>query len=401
MAGERNGPVRLETGEAPARVSVGDVLRNERERRALSLDDVAANLRIRRGLLDAIEEGRFKELPGAPYAAGFVKAYADFLELDRDEIIRRFKEEAAGLDSHKELNFPRPLSESRLPGGVLLLLSAVIAAGAYAVWYFQSSGDRTPLPRVAAIPERLAPLVDPGPASPQAEAQAAEKSAPEPAAQQTTESSLSSEAGPAAASPAPAPAPAPADSPAAASGPAVATPATPADTAASISVAPQADVPAGTPASAVASASSDANAIPAAPTEVQAQPRTYGEAAPSRVVIRATADSWIQVRDPTGTVVFTRVLRSGDSYNVPNRQGLFLYTGSAGALEISVDGKIAPSLGQAGAVRRDVMLDPDRLASGTAVLDQRRPSASETGARADGAGPAQASSTGGSDAPRQ
>jgi cytoskeleton protein RodZ len=81
MSGERNAG-NQEREAAPMRVSVGDVLRGERERRGLSLDDVAANLRIRRALIDAIEDGRFKELPGAPYAVGFVKAYAEFLELD-------------------------------------------------------------------------------------------------------------------------------------------------------------------------------------------------------------------------------------------------------------------------------------------------------------------------------
>jgi hypothetical protein len=45
-------------------------------------------------------------------------------------------------------------------------------------------------------------------------------------------------------------------------------------------------------------------------------------------------------------------------------------------LEFTVDGKTAPSVGQPGTVRRDVMLDPDRLLAGTAVLDQKRPSSS-------------------------
>jgi cytoskeleton protein RodZ len=119
---------------------------------------------------------------------------------------------------------------------------------------------------------------------------------------------------------------------------------------------------------------SEPAAIPAAPSDAGGQPRIFGEASGHRIVIRATADSWIQVRDTSGTVVFTRVMRAGDSYNVPNRGGLSLYTGSAGALEFMVDGKVAPSVGQPGTVRRDITLDPDRLLAGTAVLDQKRPS---------------------------
>jgi cytoskeleton protein RodZ len=61
------------------------------------------------------------------------------------------------------------------------------------------------------------------------------------------------------------------------------------------------------------------------------------------------------------------VLKSGEVYTVPARQGLSLRTGNAGALEIAVDGKAAPSIGGIGALRRDVALDPGELAAGTAV----------------------------------
>jgi cytoskeleton protein RodZ len=44
-------------------------------------------------------------------------------------------------------------------------------------------------------------------------------------------------------------------------------------------------------------------------------------------------------------------------------------TGNAGGLEITVDGNPAPSIGRAGAVRRNVALDPQALMAGTAVRD--------------------------------
>jgi cytoskeleton protein RodZ len=360
MAGSGSGDQR-EAVEPTLRLSVGNLLRAERERRNLSVDDVAANLRIRRALIDAIEHGRFKELPGAPYAVGFVKTYAEFLDLDREEVIRRFKSEAEGIENRKELHFPKPLSESRLPGGVLLLMSAVIAAFAYAFWHFQSADERTQMPRVAALPERLAPLAEPLPAR-QTESPAATRAAVPPPQQQSFD----------AAPPAPAAAPA-----VEATSPAPEQPTPPQD----LSTATPTPVPAQPPAlAAVTPAPAEPAAIPAAPSDASSQPRVFGDTGPHRVVIRATADSWIRVTDLAGTVVFTNILRRGDSYNVPSRPDLSLYTGSAGALEIIVDGKIAPSIGQHGAVRRDVVLDPDRLQAGTAVMDKRRPSAGDPNA---------------------
>jgi cytoskeleton protein RodZ len=349
-----------ENGESTPRVSVGSTLRAERERRGLTIDDVAANLRIRRALIDAIEHSRFKELPGAPYAVGFIRTYAEFLELDREEIIRRFHSEAQGLEDRKGLNFPRPLPESRLPGGVLLLMSAVIAAIAYAFWHFQSADDRAQIPRVAVVPERLVPLADPvmprqaepaSPITPAVPAAPPASVATAPAAPTPAEPTSSTEV--------PARTAVPVADPPAATPAAVAPPALPsAPTAPTVTAAP----------------TGEATSIPAAPTDTASQPRVFGEASGHRIVIRASADSWIQVRDTSGTVVFTRVMRPGDSYNVPNRSGLSLYTGSAGALDFVVDGKTAPRVGQPGQVRREVLLEPERLLAGTAVLDQRRPS---------------------------
>jgi len=53
----------------------------------------------------------------------------------------------------------------------------------------------------------------------------------------------------------------------------------------------------------------------------------------------------------------------------PDRPGLKLLTGNAGALEILVDGETVPSIGPVGRVRRDVALDVARLRDGTAAVD--------------------------------
>ena len=86
-----------------------------------------------------------------------------------------------------------------------------------------------------------------------------------------------------------------------------------------------------------------------------------------QIDIRALADCWIQVRSGEDqSVVFARVLKSGETYRVP-RAGLVLRTGNAGALALVVDGKPAPAIGAIGTLRRDVTLDPQALLAGTAV----------------------------------
>jgi cytoskeleton protein RodZ len=89
--------------------------------------------------------------------------------------------------------------------------------------------------------------------------------------------------------------------------------------------------------------------------------------AAGRIDIKATADCWVQIRAPDQSIVFSRVLKTGETYRVPARSGLVLRTGNAGALTIAVDGKQVPAIGPLGALRRNVTLDPAALAGGTAV----------------------------------
>jgi cytoskeleton protein RodZ len=90
----------------------------------------------------------------------------------------------------------------------------------------------------------------------------------------------------------------------------------------------------------------------------------YGDV---RIVIHVTEDSWIQVRDLSGALLISQILHPGNSYRVPKQGGLTLMTGNAGALQFLVDGNLVPSIGPPSSVRRDVVLDPDRLLAGTAV----------------------------------
>ncbi len=75
----------------------GAMLRQQREALGLDLTDVAAMLRIKPAYLEALEAGRPDELPGAVYAIGFIRAYADYLGLDNREMLRLFKQQSTLL----------------------------------------------------------------------------------------------------------------------------------------------------------------------------------------------------------------------------------------------------------------------------------------------------------------
>jgi len=393
---------------------VADTLIRARQQLGQDLRSIAEVLCIRYSYLDAIERGQYENLPGPTYAMGFVRTYAEYLGLDGDQIVDRFKHEVEGIDSQTKLHFPVPAPEGKMPGGAVFLVAALLFAGAYGVWFYLSNQGESLGDLVAPVPEQLQELVEgtastaesarqaapapaaPAPATPAANAEPPQSTAATgqaetaPAAPASTPPAGAAPAAPAAtalqgeapASAAVAPQSSavqpPAETPGASTPPAAgqqsAAPAAPAPASeAPVAEAPASAPPAAEPPAAEPAARDEPYSIPAAPENsasataflLNHQPTVYGEEnADARIVLKANQDAWVQVRDREGNLLLTRVLRVGDSYKVPNQADLTLLTGNAGGLEISVDGSALPALGPVGAVRRNIPLDPEALRSG-------------------------------------
>jgi cytoskeletal protein RodZ len=65
---------------------LGKKLKEEREKKQLSLEDIQQETKIQKRYLKAIEEGRFETLPGKFYARAFVKNYAEVVGLDPEQL---------------------------------------------------------------------------------------------------------------------------------------------------------------------------------------------------------------------------------------------------------------------------------------------------------------------------
>lgn len=72
---------------------VGDILRAEREKQGLTIDDVTRETSIRDIYVEAIEKGDYDALPGDVYAKGFIRNYSRFLQMDGDALLQQYDEE--------------------------------------------------------------------------------------------------------------------------------------------------------------------------------------------------------------------------------------------------------------------------------------------------------------------
>jgi cytoskeleton protein RodZ len=150
--------------------TVGSLLRASRLRREEDLVSVAEVLRVRLFYLEAIEEARYSVLPGNVYAIGFIRTYAEYLGLDSEEVIRRYKLESVGSADTSLLVFPSPIVENRIPGGAVLFIGVLITLITYGGWYLSSTQYGFLSGFVAPLPDRL--LSTTGDAKPQKEERA-------------------------------------------------------------------------------------------------------------------------------------------------------------------------------------------------------------------------------------
>ncbi|MFT8709803.1 MAG: RodZ domain-containing protein [Sporolactobacillus sp.] len=80
---------------------LGQALREAREQKGLSLDDLQEETKIQKRYLQAIEAGNFEQLPGEFYRRAFIRNYAETLGLDFAALIDQYGSELPTSTSHE------------------------------------------------------------------------------------------------------------------------------------------------------------------------------------------------------------------------------------------------------------------------------------------------------------
>lgn len=95
--------------------TAGDMLRSERERQGLSLEDVALQLNLRPIVVTGLEEDRFDQVPIAAYRRGYVRAYARLLGIDETRVVGAYDAKHGRGDMERKL---APVHTARPPSRV-------------------------------------------------------------------------------------------------------------------------------------------------------------------------------------------------------------------------------------------------------------------------------------------
>jgi cytoskeleton protein RodZ len=145
--------------------TLGQLLRDARDKKQISLEKVAEELRIDLAVLQALESDRISELPAAPvFIKGYIKHYGRQLGLDYAPLLDAYQRQVSRDDIELRPSRSIALRDERqitvwIVAGLVLALILVFLF----VWWV---GDRdvtsalvTPSPAIAPAPARTSPAV--------------------------------------------------------------------------------------------------------------------------------------------------------------------------------------------------------------------------------------------------
>ncbi len=120
----------------------GDKLRQARERRGVSLRDIAAHTKFSIASLEALERNDPSRLPGGIFARAFVRSYAAEVGLDPEATVREFVERfdieppLSTLDVFGTHTGPDHAGDARARGFPTVLKLVVVSLMAMAIIFF-------------------------------------------------------------------------------------------------------------------------------------------------------------------------------------------------------------------------------------------------------------------------
>ena len=128
-------------------ISLGDFLRDTRDKRGLDLDAIADDTKISMKNLKALEAGDFAALPAEAFTRGIYTLYAKALSLDPEHVLKRYSEEKpVRLKSDETVKTsndqPQDVGHmaerpSSLPVAIVgMALLFLLLAGCFLCWYF-------------------------------------------------------------------------------------------------------------------------------------------------------------------------------------------------------------------------------------------------------------------------
>lgn len=289
-----------ETTKESVYEKVGVLFKEARESRHLTILQASKELHIRQLYIQAIESGDLSVLPGHVYKVGFIKAYAHFLNLDSNQVLKELDLQEDIAPAYSSFNYSVPVEQQKHPNLKIVLAATTLLFIGGGILYVTNNKNH--------LSDDVPPISYMDLTSTQTEEAVPTTSTNNQIVPKDQNEKLISDE-------------------------------------LTVSTSPESESNSVNPAYATTSGPKEASALPENKT----------------VTIVATKDAWVQVIDETGKAIFVRLMRSGESYTIPSEGQFWLNTGNSAGVKLVLDGKSTPALGKDGKVMRGISLAIDDI----------------------------------------
>ncbi len=141
--------------------TVGQILSSERNCKNLSINDIAAELKISKNIIIDLENDNIKNNPDIIFNIGHLRSYSNFLELDTDTIIKKFKNDLS-FNINKEKKNITPIVENnffKIERFFAASLILIVFSSFYFLFIYENNNE-IDYALVPDIPESLEPIIE-------------------------------------------------------------------------------------------------------------------------------------------------------------------------------------------------------------------------------------------------
>ncbi|GIR62868.1 MAG: transcriptional regulator [Alphaproteobacteria bacterium] len=115
---------------------IGSLFIDARVKKGLTQEDVSKILKVRISAIKQIESGEELESLGSAYRLGFLRSYAKLVDLDPENIIKNYKSSNSEKNIKFDYNFPSVTKEKKSLLPIIALCTFLFSLVIYSSWYY-------------------------------------------------------------------------------------------------------------------------------------------------------------------------------------------------------------------------------------------------------------------------
>ncbi len=140
--------------------SLREKLRSIREKKNVSLDEIAKETKIRKRYLELLESGDFKEMPPDVYIKGFLVKYAQYLNIESSDVIKLYNKEKSIEENLKKVEDKKEQKKEKkkinlpilnITPNIIAMIIFVALIGAGFFYFYQEVGKFSETPRLVIV----------------------------------------------------------------------------------------------------------------------------------------------------------------------------------------------------------------------------------------------------------